>query len=364
MVPIARRNLLADKGRLAISVSGVAFAVLLILVVLSVYRGWNGIGRIVEDVPADLWVVQQGTTDPFHSVSILEEDVGDELEAVSGVASVQRAYARTMAAGVGGAETPVFLMAFDRPDGAMVGESVFFPEEGTANIDAAFAQKSGLGEGDTLQLADREIRVARVYSGGNAVMFQFMFVSAQDAREVFSVPGAVNYFLVTVDGAADVDEVAQEIESEFAGVDTFTGEGFAGAVRREVREGFLPVVGVLVVIGFIVGVAVIGLTTYTATVDKSRDFGVMKAVGASGGFVYRVVIVQSVLVGLAGFALGLAGAAAVAQFAGDAVPEFVTDLQWTDATGVFAACLVMALLASAVPMARVNRIDPAVVFRA
>ena len=90
----------------------------------------------------------------------------------------------------------------------------------------------------------------------------------------------------------------------------------------------------------------------------------MKAVGASGGFVYRVVIVQSVLVGLAGFALGLAGAAAVAQFAGDAVPEFVTDLQWTDATGVFAACLVMALLASAVPIARVNRIDPAVVFRA
>ena len=44
MVPLARRNLLAEKGRFAMSAIGVAFAVLLILIVVSLYRGWSGTG--------------------------------------------------------------------------------------------------------------------------------------------------------------------------------------------------------------------------------------------------------------------------------------------------------------------------------
>ena len=364
MVPIARRNLLADRGRLIISVSGVAFAVLLILVVLSLYRGWSGIGQIVEEVPADLWVVQQGTTDPFHSVSILEEAVGEEIAAVNGVSSVHRAYARTMAAEVDGKDVAVFLMAFHREASGAGAESVFFPERGTASVDSAFAKKHGVGVGDSITIAGRDLRVGQVYSGGNAVMFQFMFVSAEDARDMFGVPGTVSYFLAAAVDSAEADGVAARIEEAIPAVDVFTGEGFADAVRREVREGFLPVVGVLVVLGFVVGVAVIGLTTYTATVDKARDFGVMKAVGASGMFVYRVVIAQSLLVGLAGFAVGLGGAALVAGFAVEIVPEFVTDLQLLDVAGVFGAALVMAALASFIPVVRINQIDPAVVFRA
>ncbi len=48
MVPLARRNLLAEKGRLAMSVGGVAFAVLLILIVVSLYRGWSDVGRFPQ----------------------------------------------------------------------------------------------------------------------------------------------------------------------------------------------------------------------------------------------------------------------------------------------------------------------------
>lgn len=364
MVPVATRNLLADKGRLAISVSGVAFAVLLIMVVLSLYRGWNDIGQIVHEVPADLWVVQQGTTDPFHSVSILEEDVVAKLDAVDGVDTVRRAYARTMSANIGDSDTPAFLMAFEPPGASLDGPSIFFPSPGTASIDSALAKKSGIHEGDLIQLSGREIEVASVYSGGNAVMLQFVFISADDAREIFGVPGTVSYFLIDVEKGASIRDVGLRIDAAVPAVDTFTGEGFGNAVRREIREGFLPVVGVILILGFIVGVAVIGLTTYTATVDKARDYGVMKAVGASAPFVFRVVAVQSLLVGLAGFVVGLGGSVLVASFAEDLVPEFVTDLRAIDAAGVFVSALVMAALAAIIPVFRINRIDPAVVFRA
>src|SRR3990170_7970045 len=111
MVPVARRNLLAEKGRLAISVAGVAFSVVLILVVLSLYRGWGGLGGIIEELPADLWVVQQGTTDPFHSGSLLDESVAEQTATLPGVGHVTRVLARQM--GLHATTQRVYFMALD-----------------------------------------------------------------------------------------------------------------------------------------------------------------------------------------------------------------------------------------------------------
>ena len=71
MVPLATRNLLADTRRFAMSVAGVAFAVLLVLIVLSLYRGWSDVGRLYERLPGELWLSQSATSDPFHSTSFL-----------------------------------------------------------------------------------------------------------------------------------------------------------------------------------------------------------------------------------------------------------------------------------------------------
>jgi putative ABC transport system permease protein len=71
-----------------------------------------------------------------------------------------------------------------------------------------------------------------------------------------------------------------------------------------VDETFLPIVSVLVVIGFVGGVAVIGLTIYTATMEKSREYGVLKALGASNGRLYRIVSHQALISGVLGYILG------------------------------------------------------------
>ena len=89
MEPVARRNILADKVRLLISVGGVAFAVLLILVVGSLYRGFQKeAGSFVEGVPGDLWVMEQDTADIFHSFSIVPEENINEVASVAGVDGV------------------------------------------------------------------------------------------------------------------------------------------------------------------------------------------------------------------------------------------------------------------------------------
>jgi putative ABC transport system permease protein len=60
-------------------------------------------------------------------------------------------------------------------------------------------------------------------------------------------------------------------------------------VRKEIDDTFLPIIGIILYIGFVVGGAVVSLTLYTATIERFRDFGVMKAVCASAGFLYRIV---------------------------------------------------------------------------
>ncbi|MCH7618082.1 MAG: ABC transporter permease, partial [Chloroflexi bacterium] len=64
MLLIARKNLFAEKTRLAISIGGIALSVFLIGILLSLFRGWSErVGSFVEEVPADLWVASEGTTD-------------------------------------------------------------------------------------------------------------------------------------------------------------------------------------------------------------------------------------------------------------------------------------------------------------
>ena len=80
MLLVARKNLLNERTRLAISVGGVALSVFLIGILLSLYRGWERkVGEYVEVVPADLWVASDGTTDFAQSASILPQELGTEI---------------------------------------------------------------------------------------------------------------------------------------------------------------------------------------------------------------------------------------------------------------------------------------------
>jgi putative ABC transport system permease protein len=135
-------------------------------------------------------------------------------------------------------------------------------------------------------------------------------------------------------------------------------------VRKEIDESFLPIITVLLAIGFVVGAAVVGLTIYTATIERTREYGVMKAVGASAAFLYRIVLSQSAMLTAAGFVAGLGAAIVVAWLAERAVPDFATDFQPADVLAVLTAAGLMALVASFVPVRRITGIDPAAVFRA
>jgi len=238
------------------------------------------------------------------------------------------------------------------------------PASGQIIIDSVFSRKTGLSVGDTLTIRGRDLTVSRVADISNVGLSQFSLISAADAKEIIAIPGSVNYALAFVDSGQPAASVAEAIEQAVPGTNAEIKADFAEANRNEIISFFLPIITVLLIIGFLVGTVVIGLTIYTATIERSREYGVMKAVGGSAGFLYRVVLSQSVILATTGFILGVPLALAVNRLAQELVPEFVNVLRWQDVLAVFAAALVMGLLAAVTPVRRINSIDPAMVFRA
>jgi putative ABC transport system permease protein len=348
------------------SVAGVAFALLLVLVILSLYRGWSGATQLFNELPGELWVTQEGASDPFRSSSYVPADGAEALTQISGVQAVIPAYGRRIAFQENDYDLDVYFMSLGVPDGVPVADETrerFLPEPGGVVIDRVLANDTGLDVGDPVNILGETLVVERVQPGGNPI-FELAWLNAEDGRELLSLPGYVNYFVLATAPGADLEEVAAAAVEAVPGSSVSTSAEFADSMTKLVGEGFLPVVSVLVAIGLVIGGAVIALTTYTATIERARDFGVLKAVGASNGFVHRIVLRQSLIVGTAGAAIGVLVSTLVATLIKRGVPEFVTDLRWTDAAGLFGLALVVSVAASYVPVHRINRIDPAMVFRA
>lgn len=364
-VPVARRNLFAEKMRLLMSIGGVAFAVLLVLLVASLYRGWSEAGGLFEEIPGDVWLAQAGSNDPLRTTSYLPADELQTIAGLPGVRTVVPVYARRIALSPGGTERSVYFLALDtRSVGAWPATARrFVPPPGTIVVDSVFASEAGVGVGDTIEVLGRPLRIERIDPGGNPIL-EVGFMNAEDARVLLALDGYVSFFLIAVDPGADVSAVSREATAAVPGSEAHTAADFSKATRDLVSQGFLPVVGALVAIGFVVGGAVIALTIYTATIEKAHDFGVLKAIGADDGFLYRIVVQQSLTIGAAGTALGILASALAATLIRQRVPEFVTDLRALDAVAVFVIALLVSTVAALVPARRISRIDPAMVFRA
>jgi len=160
------------------------------------------------------------------------------------------------------------------------------------------------------------------------------------------------------------NERAAQLESAQPGIVAITGEDFAEATRERVLGDVIPILLVVLVLAFIVGLAVAGLTIYTATVEKSREFGILKAVGFTNAHLYRLVFEQSFVTAIFGFAVGMGLTLVATLFATDFVPQFVLLVRWQDVFIVAGATVLMALLAGYVPVRRLAAIDPTSVFKA
>ncbi len=370
MLSIAWNNLTHEKGRFIVSVGGVAFAVVMVLLLWGLYAGWNNrMTQYIESVNADFWVAQKGAADLSHSVSILKSDLEDTLAGIDGVASVKRFIGRQIAFDLPEEkDVHVYVVGFDPRSGengpiTMIRGSRT-PREKEIIIDRAFSKNYGLDVGDTIPLKKGEQwTVVGIADGGNQVIRTYAFVNLDEAERMLDMTSLTNYFLVTVQDGQRTEVVQERIESA-ADVQATPRDKFIVENKRIVKETFLPIVLVLLVVAFAIGAAVIGLIIYTATIEKASEYGVLKALGFSRWSLYYIVLAQSLFSGVLGYAAGVGVAYSAAWLIQIIEPSFITDFQFSTFLWVLGMTVMMALVAAWAPTHRIASIDPTEVFRA
>lgn len=120
--------------------------------------------------------------------------------------------------------------------------------------------------------------------------------------------------------------------------------------------------GIAVLLGFIVGTAIAGMTFYNFTLDNLKYFAALKAMGATNVKLLVMVIVQAMLVGGIGYGLGTGLAAGFGSYFGTRT-ELAFRLPWQILVGTGGAVAVICLFASLLSLWKVVRLEPAVVFK-
>lgn len=373
MLLVARKNLFSEKVRLAISVGGVALSVFLIGILLSLFRGWSQqVGSFVEDVPADLWVASDFATDFAAAGSILPSFLGTELELAPETEIVSPLIVRPLEMSQAGEDPDdtfdVQLVGYD-PRIALGGplkivEGKSPPGPGEAIVDKQMQARHGVDIGDQLVRGNQTLTVVGFSEGGDFIYTQLAHVTIDTAIDFLGLEQTQRtFFVLKLEEGTNVDLFAARMGIATPGVKYIPGDEFADETRDRILGNILPILIVVLILAFIVGLSVAGLTIYTATVEKQREYGILKAEGFTNPFLYRVVFEQSLIIGILGFALGAGLTFLVAPFAENTVPQFVVFVKWQDTIAVAGITLIMAIFSSYIPIRRLASIDPVTVFK-
>jgi putative ABC transport system permease protein len=358
-VPLARRQLLAKRGRTIAGVAGIGVALLLVLALNAIFSGLEGrLTAYIDHSGADVIVAQEGVKTMHMTQSGLPASAVGVIAAVPGVADAEGILYKSAFIERGGRTGVVAVVG-----GGRVPDNAARPQPGEIVIDQALADQLGLARGDTVRVLGASLRVAGEVKGTSAIAGSFAFVNRATLARVLQAEGIVSYVLVRARGDVDAQSLAGAIARSVPGVTASTRQEFAASERRVVGDMSTDIVRAMTLVGFIVGIAVAGLVAYSLTLSQLRDWGVLRAIGLSARRALALVVVQVGALVVSGFALALALVFALAAVAPRLSPTLVLAI---DAGDVATAALVagsVALVAALIPIVRVARLEPASVYR-
>lgn len=378
MVWIAIRMLTGDATKFYGLLFGIAFSTLLITQQLTIFvnlieRGASGVYNVPS---ADVWVMDpvSRTTDvnlPMPSTAL------DRVRSVPGVewavphlraaASVRTKEGDLEGVSVIGVDDATLIglprrMAsgstnvLERPDAVViddVGTTRFFPK----GYDPV---------GERLELNDQRAVIMGVADAIPSFTSQVTLYTRY-SRALNFVPGTRNRLSFVLVGAApniDAKVLATRI-TEATGLRARTRDEFArDGIDFIIENTGIPLnFGITVMLGFLVGVAIVGLTFSLFIRDNIKQFGALKAIGVNNAKIRRMVAAQAAMVGSIGYGLGLLGTVAFIwgfssnpTFKGFYIP-------WQVPLISLAAVTLILTLTGWIALRNVLKTEPAAVFR-
>jgi putative ABC transport system permease protein len=369
---LAARNLFHDRLRFAATLVGIVFSMILVTVQMGLYLGFGRmVSTMIDHAHADLWIMPLGTK-CFEDPSSLDDSKRFRALSVKGVAQALPVVIGFAPWRIpGGGTTPVFIVGSDVRSGGLppwnvVAGSIDALEiPGAVAIDRSYLDRLGIsGLGASAEIRDQKAEV-RVLTRGirSFTTTPYLFAPLERARAYTGISSNKDtYVLVRVAPNADVETVRNRLQANISDVEVLTPAEFRNRSRSfwlfGTGAGAALFAGA--VLGIIVGTVIVAQTLYASTKDHLNEFATLRAIGSSAGYIHKVIICQALLSAVIGFftAAGI-GLIIVRNTAETALPIMMTPGL---TLGLFALAVVMCVLSAVGAIAKVMRIDPAMVF--
>lgn len=300
-------NLLHRPLRSLISVVAVALEVTLILLIVGLSLGMlhdqrarnAGIGADVIVLPPGSSFIAGLTGAPMPI------KVGDVLAKLPHVEKVAPVVTQVSSAGTLEIIAGIDLHSYESlSDGFHYLEGGPFQGPYDVLVDDLFAKSKHAKVGDTIEILNNKFRICGIVERGKGAR---KFVPITTLQDLIGAKDKATIFYLKLDNPANADTVVDEIK-HVPGMERYTVNSMASYLAA-MTTGNIPMlstfIDVVVGISVFVGFLAIFQTMYTTVMERTREIGILKSMGASKLYIINVVLRETALLALAGIALGI-----------------------------------------------------------
>jgi len=375
MFKVAIRFIRYDKAKSIGVVIGIVISTFLIGQQLGIASFLTGLmSALVDNSDGDIWVVDSKTQDA-NSLGKFDVRKVQEIRSIEGVST---AYGMVLAGGTAtfsngksvpvtliGSEAPAFA-AGPTPQKILQGNTATLQENAAVSADFydASVYEITLEPGIQFEINGKRAVIGAVTNNLRGFGGNTMYTTIERARYFGNGNEYdISAVIVGVKPGYSAAQVRDNINRHIFGVRAWVRLDFSKSTVNYIlgTSGIGASTGTLVIFAIISGFFIIGLTMYSSALDRIRDYGTLKAIGASNGYVRGLILTQAAIfavVGfviayalLEGFRIGVRGSGLLFSFS------------WQIVAGIFGITLFISLFGAVFALRRITGLEPAAVFR-
>jgi putative ABC transport system permease protein len=199
--------------------------------------------------------------------------------------------------------TGVDLATFDRLNGGFrYAQGGPFQGPNDVLVDEVYANQHKLHVGDTIMNTNHLWRVSGIFEPG---MLARMVVPLATLQDLTGNTGKVSTVYVKVDNPANIPAVIIDLSAKLKTYKVYSMEDYTSLFSASNIPMLTDFIWVVVGVGVLVGFLVVFLSMYTAVLERTREIGVLKALGASPAYILNILLRETVLLAIAGSILGI-----------------------------------------------------------
>lgn len=370
---LARRNLFHDRIRLVVTLTGIAFSVVLMAVQWGLFRGFStSTCGIIDHSRADLWIAAKNTTYleqamPFNERKYYQvlatPGVGQAVKYIVRWSHWKEANGHAESVAVIGCDPDASIGG---PYNLVAGDAQQLKQPNSVIIDRMYADKLGVHAiGDMVEINEYRAKVVGFTNGIRAFTTSpYVFTTFKRAQDYSTIDAnQVVFVLVKAAPGVDIHKLKTELQRRLPDNDVFETAEFSASTRHYWM--FTTGAGIAVLmaaaLGLVVGIAVVAQTIYATTMDHIREYGTLKAMGAPNRYVLSVIMQQAVIAASMGYAIGMVVSVFVVHGAAKGGANIL--LTGQTAVGLFFLTVAMCVTAAVVSVNKILSLDPAMVFK-